>query len=87
MKYLSEADTLVQKYFAAILQVWRDKSYETSSTIITGLYPSQLVSPATVEATDAFLATLEGDYPALRRLLLECRDGVVRALQARAADV
>ena len=77
----------VEKYFAAILQVWRDKSYETSSTIITGLYPSQLVASSTVEATDKFLATLDGEYQALRRMLVECRDGVVRALKARAADV
>ncbi|WP_207344782.1 aminopeptidase N [Arthrobacter sp. E3] len=76
----------VEKYFAAILGVWEEKSYETSSTIITGLYPSQLVSTATVEATDKFLATLGAEFPALRRLLVESRDGVVRALAAQAAD-
>ena len=76
----------VEKYFASILRVWEEKSYETSSTFITGLYPSQLVSQATVEATDAFLSTLDGKFPALRRLLVESRDGVVRALAAQAAD-
>ncbi|MDJ0313913.1 aminopeptidase N [Arthrobacter sp. H35-D1] len=76
----------VEKYFASILRVWEEKSYETSSTFITGLYPSQLVSQATVEATDAFLTTLDGKFPALRRLLVESRDGVVRALAAQAAD-
>ena len=76
----------VAKYFAAIKDVWDGKSYETSSTIITGLYPSQLVSQHTLEATDEFLAGLGSEAPALHRLLVESRDGVVRALKAQAAD-
>ncbi len=76
----------VAKYFAAIRGVWDSKSYEISSTIITGLYPVQLVSQATLDATDAFLAELGGDAPALHRLLVESRDGVARALRAQAAD-
>ncbi|WP_154606514.1 aminopeptidase N [Arthrobacter sp. AQ5-05] len=76
----------VAKYFAAIRGVWAQKSYETASTIVTGLYPSQLVSAATLEATDAFLAELGDQTPALRRLVMESRDGVARALRAQAAD-
>ncbi len=76
----------VAKYFAAIRQVWETKSYETASTIITGLYPVKLVSQATLDATDAFLAELGDGVPALRRLLVESRDTVVRALKAQAAD-
>ncbi|AIY00671.1 alanine aminopeptidase [Arthrobacter sp. PAMC 25486] len=77
----------VAKYFGAIREVWETKSYETASTIITGLYPVQLVSQATLDATDAFLAELGTEVPALRRLLVESRDTVVRALRAQAADV
>lgn len=76
----------VAAYFASIERVWAEKSYEISSTIITGLYPSQLVQDSTVAATDAFLAALGDSTPALRRLLVESRDGVVRALKAQAAD-
>ncbi|MDJ0316022.1 MULTISPECIES: aminopeptidase N [Arthrobacter] len=76
----------VEKYFAAIQRVWEESSYETSSTIITGLYPSQLVSQHTLDATDAFLAQLGTGTPALHRLLVESRDTVVRALRAQAAD-
>ncbi|MBP2414280.1 aminopeptidase N [Arthrobacter stackebrandtii] len=76
----------VAKYFGAIRQVWESKSYETASTIITGLYPVQLVKQSTLDATDAFLADLGEDVPALRRLLVESRDTVVRALKAQAAD-
>ena len=76
----------VAKYFAAIQDLWESKSYETASSMITGLYPSQLVSQATLDATDAFLDALSPDVPALRRLLTESRDTVVRALRAQAAD-
>lgn len=79
-------EPFVAKYFAAIREVWATKSHEISSTIVTGLYPSQLVAQSTVDATDAFLTELGGDTPSLRRLVLESRDGVVRALKARAAD-
>ncbi len=79
-------EPFVAKYFGALREVWESKSYETASTIITGLYPVKLVSQATLDATDAFLATLGTEVPALRRLLVESRDTVVRALRAQAAD-
>ncbi|WP_434621499.1 aminopeptidase N [Arthrobacter sp. A5] len=79
-------EPFVAKYFASIRKVWATKSHEISSTIVTGLYPSELVSQGTIDATDAFLTELGSDTPSLRRLVLESRDGVVRALKARAAD-
>ncbi len=74
------------QYFAAIRSVWAEKSHEISSTIVNGFYPAHLVSQATIDATDAFLAELGEETPALRRLVLENRDGVLRALKAQAAD-
>ncbi|WP_026555098.1 aminopeptidase N [Arthrobacter sp. 35W] len=76
----------VAKYFGSIRTVWAEKSHEISSTIVTGLYPALLVSQQTIDATDAFLAELGEETPAMRRLVLESRDGVVRALKAQAAD-
>ncbi len=76
----------VAKYFGALREVWENRSYETASTIITGLYPVQLVDQSTLDATDAFLAELGTEIPALRRLLVESRDTIVRALRAQAAD-
>ena len=54
--------------------------------IVVGLYPARQTTQATVDRTDAFLATLGDDQAALRRMTLENRDGVVRALRAQAAD-
>ncbi|WP_102161297.1 aminopeptidase N [Zhihengliuella halotolerans] len=73
-------------YFANVRRVWDERSHEIAQQIVVGLYPAAQVSEATLEQTDAFLADLGDDAPALRRLMLENRDSVVRALAARAAD-
>ncbi|MFZ3452260.1 aminopeptidase N [Arthrobacter sp. 7Tela_A1] len=75
-----------EKYFGAIRAVWDSRTHEIAQQIVVGLYPSRLTTQATVDRTDAFLASLGDEAPALRRLLLESRDGVVRALKAQAAD-
>ena len=49
-------------------------------------YPGFQVSEATVAATDAWLPRTGHPAP-LRRLVAEGRDGVVRALAARARDI
>ncbi|MGB8651191.1 MAG: aminopeptidase N, partial [Mycobacteriales bacterium] len=75
----------VEPYFEALAEVWATRTAEMAQNVVVGLYPTLLVSPAVVERTDAYLAS--GDVaPALQRLLLEGRDGVVRALRARARD-
>jgi aminopeptidase N len=75
----------VEPYFAALDEIWSTRTAEMAQNIVVGLYPTLLVSPAVVERTDAYLAA--GNVPpALARLLLEGRDGVVRALRARARD-
>ncbi|MEU0496076.1 aminopeptidase N [Mycobacterium sp. NPDC006124] len=74
-----------EKYFDAILGVWERRSSEVAQTVVIGLYPSSDVSQEGLDAADRFLA---GDVPpALRRLVIEGRAGVERALKARAFDV
>jgi aminopeptidase N len=75
----------VDRYFEALAQVWRTRTPEIARLLTTQLYPSLLVEPATLDRTDAYLAT--GDAPAgLQRLLSERRDDVARALRARGCD-
>jgi aminopeptidase N len=65
--------------------VWARRSSEVAQNMVLGLFPRLFVEPATLDAADAWLA---GDHPpALRRLVSELRDGVRRALAARARDV
>jgi aminopeptidase N len=76
----------VERYFAMLGDVWRTRTLEIARTIVSGLYPKLIVGPETVAATDAYLAS-SSDVPAgLRRLLVEARDDVVRALAAQARD-
>ncbi|WP_371479157.1 aminopeptidase N [Kitasatospora sp. NBC_00315] len=73
------------KYFAAVKDVWESRSHEIAQQIVVGLYPALQVEQATLDATDAWLASAE-PTPALRRQVVEARDGVQRALRAQAAD-
>jgi aminopeptidase N len=75
----------VDRFFEVIDQIWASRDSEPAQEFVELAYPSQHVSEATVAATDAWLAG--ADHPApLRRLVAEGRDGVVRALRARAKD-
>jgi aminopeptidase N len=75
----------VERYFQSIGDVWAGRTAEIAQNLVVGLYPTIQVSPVVVERTDQYLSENEVP-PALRRLLLEGRDGVVRALRARARD-
>ena len=72
-------------YFDAISAVWERRSSEVAQTVVIGLYPSWDISDEGLAAADWFLGGLH--VPAsLRRLVLEGRAGVERALKARAFD-
>ncbi len=74
-----------KQYFDAITQVWERRSSEVAQTVVVGLYPSWDVSASGLAAADWFLGGLHVPPP-LRRLVLEGRAGVERALRARAFD-
>ncbi|MGW7199370.1 aminopeptidase N [Streptomyces chryseus] len=75
-----------QKYFAAIERVWAERSIQIGMDVVSGLFPGLQDDPATLDATDAWLAGHEGAAPALRRLVLEARDDLARALRGQACD-
>ncbi|OAH15257.1 aminopeptidase N [Streptomyces jeddahensis] len=74
-----------EKYFSAVKDVWESRSHEMAQQIVIGLYPALQVDQATLDATDAWLASAEPNA-ALRRLVSESRAGIERALKAQAAD-
>jgi aminopeptidase N len=73
------------RYFDVVGGVWTSRTMEIARTVVTGLYPRYLIEQETVDRTDAYLARPDVP-PALRRILLEGRDDVTRALAARAGD-
>jgi aminopeptidase N len=74
------------KYFAVIDRIWSERSIQIGMDVVRGLFPSLQDSPATLEATDAWLTAHEDAAPALRRLVLEARDDLARALRAQECD-
>ncbi|MEV4950704.1 aminopeptidase N [Paenarthrobacter nitroguajacolicus] len=80
-------EPFAEKYFEAVPGIVEDRTHALAQQIVVGLYPAQLTTQATVDRTDQFLAGLPEESAALRRMMLENRDSVARALRARAADV
>lgn len=89
----------VEPYFECIERVWRDRSIEIASRIVRGLYPAgQDLPPAAAGGapprpeehpvlvrTDRWLAEHPTAPRALRRIIIEQRSQLLRALTAQAA--
>ncbi|MFF7983517.1 aminopeptidase N [Streptomyces sp. NPDC007901] len=75
-----------EKYFEVIARIWADRSIQIGMDVVRGLYPSLQDRPQTLEATDAWLSAHADAPPALRRLVLEARDDLARALRGQECD-
>ncbi|MFG3099394.1 aminopeptidase N [Streptomyces sp. NPDC048182] len=75
-----------EKYFAAIERVWAERSIQIGMDVVRGLFPALADSEETLAAADAWLTAHEDAAPALRRLVLEARDDLARALRGQARD-
>jgi aminopeptidase N len=78
-------EPFVKRYFEALPTIWEQRTNKIAQGLVVGLYPSYRIQESTLELTDQFLANGERP-PALRRLLSESRDGIVRAMRARECD-
>jgi aminopeptidase N len=74
-----------EKYFAVVGDVWRDWSSAMAQDFVSGAYTVGAISAETVRATDTYIEAAEPPA-ALRRLLTEGRDDVLRALRCQARD-
>ncbi|AIY00296.1 aminopeptidase N [Arthrobacter sp. PAMC 25486] len=86
-------EPFIEPYFLAIEDVWNGRSLEIAGRIVRGLFPlSQDLVPGTspehhpvVHRTDGWLAGHPAAAPGLRRMVIEQRDQLLRALRAQAA--
>ena len=76
----------VERYFTALPRIQRSRTHEIAGQITSGLYPWLVVEATTVDRTTAFLDSHPDYSGAGRRLLVEARDGVERALRCVARD-
>jgi aminopeptidase N len=73
------------RFFEALPGAWETKDLPDALAFGRRMYPHLVVDGDTIDRTDRYLAGEAVPAP-IRRLLLEGRDGVVRAMRARAAD-
>ena len=78
----------VDEYFAMLRRIYKDKTNEMASNLIEGLYPVEQAGRVLdlQDKADAWLAENADAHDALKRLVIEGRDGVRRALEAQAVD-
>jgi aminopeptidase N len=74
-----------EDYFAVVGGIWREWSSAMAQDFVSGAYLVCPLSQGTVAATDDYIAR-EDPPAALRRLLIEGRDDVLRALRCQARD-
>ncbi|MDQ4068520.1 MAG: ERAP1-like C-terminal domain-containing protein, partial [Actinomycetota bacterium] len=75
----------VDRYFASLRRFWEERTRDEALSLARGLYPGTLIGAPVVEATDVALAD-EGLPGPLRRILLESKDSMERAIRGRGAD-
>ncbi|MEV6976809.1 aminopeptidase N [Kitasatospora sp. NPDC093806] len=73
-------------YFKLLERVWAERTIEIAMRIVGGFFPQAQVEEATLAEADAWLGGHPEAAPALRRLVLERRDDLARALRAQACD-
>ncbi|WP_312179325.1 aminopeptidase N [Arthrobacter sp.] len=86
-------DPFISDYFASLTGVWASRSIELASRVVAGLYPAAQDLPPhmvpadhpVLELGQEWLETNPGAPAALRRIILEQQDHLLRSLKAQAA--
>ena len=71
----------VDRYVVDVPEIWRRRSPELAAVLTDSAFPATLVAPSVVERTAA-LTTADADA-GQRRVVLECRDDLARAVRSR----
>ncbi|HET8795368.1 MAG TPA: aminopeptidase N, partial [Arthrobacter sp.] len=87
-------DPYAAKYFEVLDDVWNAKSIELASRVVRGLFPTNQEITAgeepadhpVIRTADNWLETHSGSPAALRRIVIEQRDHLLRALTAQAVS-
>ena len=76
----------VDRYPEAFDKVWANRDHDVATGLTSMLFPATVVDDATVDMTDKLLQRSDID-PSARRVLVESKDRLERALRNRKADV
>ncbi|CAG7843898.1 Aminopeptidase N [Pseudoclavibacter triregionum] len=76
----------IDRYFAVVDDLWATRSFHMAEFLIEGFFPDELPSARVRDAATAWLDAHEDAPAALRRMILEGRAGVERAIAAQERD-
>ncbi|MEE1649314.1 aminopeptidase N [Brachybacterium sp. J144] len=75
-----------RRYFAALRQIWAERSNEIANRLAQGYFPSEFGGQTVLDDADSWLEENEDAPFGLRRIVVEGRDTVARQERVRAAD-
>lgn len=89
LSYIDHAEIMsnfIDKYFSSVTQLWNARTHEIGQSLVTGLFPSSNITQEVVDKSDKFLAENEELATGARRIIIEQRDALARALRAQEVD-
>ncbi|MEY3388079.1 MAG: aminopeptidase [Actinomycetota bacterium] len=89
ISYMDHEDVLknfVDKYFDSVSSLWNARTHEIGQSLVTGLFPSTNINLDVIKKCDEFLEKNKELAVGARRIIIEQRDSLARALKAQNAD-
>ena len=89
ISYMDHEEVLknfVDKYFDSVSSLWNARTHEIGQSLVTGLFPSTNINMDVVKKCDEFLEENKDLAVGARRIVIEQRDSLARALKAQDSD-
>ncbi|MFM1825429.1 MAG: aminopeptidase [Actinomycetota bacterium] len=89
ISYMDHEEVLknfVDKYFDSVSSLWNARTHEIGQSLVTGLFPSTNINMDVVNKCDEFLEKNKDLAVGARRIVIEQRDSLARALKAQNSD-
>jgi aminopeptidase N len=89
ISYMDHEEVLrnfVDKYFDSVSSLWNARTHEIGQSLVTGLFPSTNINLDVIKKCDEFLQKNKELAVGARRIIIEQRDSLARALKAQNAD-
>ena len=90
LSYMDHAEIMknfVDTYFDSVAKLWNSRTHEVGQSLVTGLFPSTNISNEVIRKCDEFLDKNKELAVGARRIIIEQRDSLARALKAQNADL
>jgi len=90
LSYIDHAEIMknfIDKYFDSVATLWNSRTHEIGQSLVTGLFPSSNITQEVIEKSDKFLAENKDLAVGARRIIIEQKDALARALRAQEVDL